>query len=166
MKTLNRVRKAFTLIELIVVISILIILVSLLLSKVQTSMFKAREVQCKENLRKLHHAVLFFATEKNSLPDGFTDSFIEKETGVSPDKMKCPLYKGGFSGYRINQNLKSKIESKGLENLNSENILIFETDSESGTSHSERHGGMSYAITVYGDFIEMKSDEKLTYIDL
>lgn len=165
MKTLNAGRKAFTLIELIVVISILVILVSLFLSKVQTSLFKAREVQCKENLRKLHHAVLFFATEKNSLPESFTDSFIEKETGVSPDKMKCPLCKGSFSGYRINQNLKTKLSSKGLENLNSENILIYETDSSSGITHSERHGGVSYAITVYGDFIDMKSDEKLKYID-
>ena len=165
MKTLSPAGKAFTLIELIVVISILVILAGLLLTKVQTGMIKAREVQCKENLRKLHHAVLFFATEKDTLPDKMSDSFIEKETGVSPDKMKCPLCKSSFSGYKINPNLKAKIDSKGLENLNPENILIYETDSEEATSHSERHGGKSYAITIYGDFVELKTDDKLSYVD-
>ncbi len=170
MNALHAGRKGFTLIELIVVILILLILAALFLSKIQTSMGKAREAQCKENLRKLHHAVLFFATENNSMPASLSDSFIEKQTGVSPDKMKCPLCKENFSGYRINPNLilvdAATHQTKTLENLNSENILIFETDSESSTTHSERHGGVSYAITVYGDFIEMKSDEKLKYIDL
>lgn len=168
MNTLFNRRKAFTLIELIVVISILIILIGLYLSKVQTSMFKAREVQCKESLRNLHHAVIFYAMEKmNSLPGSLSESFIETQTGVSPDKMKCPLCTGSFSGYRVNPNLLNgtKLKCNTLENLNPENILIFETDSESAASHSERHRGVSYAITVFGDLIELKSDEKLKYID-
>src|SRR4051812_36171894 len=64
-------RKAFTLVELLVVIPIIGILVALLLPAIQAAREAARRSKCQSNLHNLALAVLNFESAKKKLPVGF-----------------------------------------------------------------------------------------------
>jgi prepilin-type N-terminal cleavage/methylation domain-containing protein len=67
-------RRAFTLVELLVVIGIIAILIAILLPTLRKARQAANEVACKSNLRQLVSGVLMFAGEhKGSLPGGYYD---------------------------------------------------------------------------------------------
>jgi prepilin-type N-terminal cleavage/methylation domain-containing protein len=65
-----RGRKAFTLVELLVVVTIIGILVALLLPAVQTARESARQLQCKNNLKQIALAWLNHEQEQKFLPVG------------------------------------------------------------------------------------------------
>ena len=95
MKTFNKKQEGFTLVELLVVITIIGILAGLLLPAVQQARESARRSKCENNLRQLALAVHNFSTTYGYLPQskrpagdtssaryaGFTDllPFLEKE---------------------------------------------------------------------------------------
>lgn len=66
----NKTRRGFTLVELLVVITIIGILVSLLLPAVQSAREAARRAQCTNNMKQLGLAVLNFESARKALPSG------------------------------------------------------------------------------------------------
>lgn len=67
---LNPTRKGFTMIELLVSISIMTMLVSLLLPAVQQARESSRKMSCQSNLRQLGLAMMNFESVHSHFPDG------------------------------------------------------------------------------------------------
>lgn len=61
----KKVRRGFTLIEMLVVIAIIGILIGLLLPALGAMRRKAREVKCKNNLQNLHKGLMLYRNEKD-----------------------------------------------------------------------------------------------------
>jgi prepilin-type N-terminal cleavage/methylation domain-containing protein len=67
----NRTKKAFSLVELLIVISILGIMAAIVMPSFQDHSRKAKEVAAKDNIRILRTAIEMYAAKHNGIPPGY-----------------------------------------------------------------------------------------------
>lgn len=81
-------KRAFTLVELLVVIAVIALLLAVILPSLQRAKEQARQIYCKNNLRQMAHAALVYATNH----DGYYPISRYTQTGIAlvPDEsMVC-----------------------------------------------------------------------------
>ena len=90
-------RRAFTLVELLVVISIIIVLIALLFPAVRSAQRQARTVGCLANLRRLGGAFLMYVQQNDGRPptlysgdDNHWVPLLERQTPSARRSMYCP----------------------------------------------------------------------------
>jgi len=88
----TRGRRAFTLIELIVVLFVLAVLIALLLPAVQSARESARRVSCQHNLRQIGIAIANYASANAVIPEGFNGNSFSPHACILPYLDQRPLY--------------------------------------------------------------------------
>ena len=108
--------KAFTLVELLVVIAIIGILVGLLLPAVQAAREAARRTECKNNLRGLALACLNFESAQRALPPASTNSPAARLNSLGWQVFILPYIEQGAVSENIHSNYAETAETLDLAN--------------------------------------------------
>jgi prepilin-type N-terminal cleavage/methylation domain-containing protein/prepilin-type processing-associated H-X9-DG protein len=141
-------RRAFSLIELLVVLAIISILVALILPAVQQARGAARRTQCLSNLKQFGLALHNYHDVHNGLPPGYSAPSIDSDDGVSWLFMETsfgwgvhilPYLEQGtlYDKLHIHQTLEDFLETSAEAQLAQTQLAVFRcTDDESGETLS------------------------------
>lgn len=146
-----KLKYGFTLVELLVVISIVAILVGILLPAVQAVRATARRVACQNNLKQVGVAILHFESAFGHLPPGRVGC---DDTGDEMEISECPVGlsaegKTGASGF---VSILPEIEQKALHDsldVNNGGLWNRDVDDLGWLSNTEKSVGIQTHLPVY-----------------
>ncbi len=99
---MQRKRRAFTLVEILIVITIIAILLIIVVARVQYVTLKAREDNLRENLRHLRLAVALFQTDVGGNPTALDQITLSRDAALADlpamDATGTPLYPASYHG--------------------------------------------------------------------
>ena len=174
MRTLNR-RRAFSLVELLVVIGIIAILISILLPTLSTARRRAKMTQCQSNLRQIGQALVMYANNwkgviypplGNSVGGALASRENRWPTKVfkppvwNPPIMKCPSddlppppavfvpgqpENGADHSYLLNQNIEDRQVKMGSKDLGGITAAEFIVMGEKKTKYDDYFSGIGPA---------------------
>ena len=104
-------KKAFTLIEILIVVSILGILSAIVFPEFQAHAQQSREAAAKDNLRIRRNAIEVYAGQHNDVPPGYQNDDITQTPGY------VPMYVTFASGNYLNTLPKNPFNQKLLINV-------------------------------------------------
>ncbi len=77
----GRIKKAFSLVELMIVVAVLGILAAIVVPQFQGQSTRAKEAVAKDSLRLLRGAIEFYTTRHDGIPPGYDDDDVATEPG-------------------------------------------------------------------------------------
>ena len=92
-------RKAFTLVELMVVVAIIALLISILLPSLAKAREQAYQVKCASNLSSIWKGIFYYAENKD---DG--NGYLVQLSNQYAEPGSRQLYPGAFWAFQIQQN--------------------------------------------------------------
>lgn len=131
MKSLNIVKKGFTLVELLVVISIIGVLAAIGLGSFTTAQMRGRDAQRKSDLKQISHSLEIYYSDHGSYPASITfgSEFTDTKT-VYFKKLPTDPSKGYSYVYRVPDTLNKKYQLYArIENPEDKDILDSLTES-------------------------------------
>ena len=131
--------KAFTLVELLIVIAIVAVLIAMLLPALKRARQQANLIVCQSNLRQLYNAAMMYVNDsRGALPDGNWRCYdIDPEVAGWANQRRLPFYINGRLG-RKEGDMWSKVSRC--------------PESKYGDSDFDIHASGSYGINGYTEF--------------
>jgi prepilin-type N-terminal cleavage/methylation domain-containing protein/prepilin-type processing-associated H-X9-DG protein len=151
--------RAFTLIELLVVIAIIAILAAILLPVLQSAMIRAKETNCRNNLKQLGTAELLYLT------DNYGNMFIYQDITWIPTLE--PVY-NSISNVVMCPMTTIQNPAPGVDTPGTYNTAWFKAINYSGPGGTMYNGsyilnGYLYATASYGDAAPFIKDNNVKY---
>ena len=122
-------RQGFTLMELLVVISVVGLLMALLLPAVQAAREQSRRAQCLNNLRQIGLGLHGYQTALGSFPLAFTDTFDPRYADLTR-----PGCDGGLADRSFLVALLPFVEQRVLSNALNHDLYVFSPENTTVTS--------------------------------
>ena len=154
----SKSNKGFTLVELVVVVSIILILVSVVLASIAQARKNSRDKQRIADLSNVNFAVVVYREKNNKYPtgsDGIIGSGNTFDTAIAPylaDIPQDPL-SNNFYRYRYNQDFtctephQRVLYAEALENTKSANFSTVCTDVNAGDDYTGSYPGTTPGTT-------------------
>ena len=148
--TARSARKAFTLVELLVVIGIIAVLISLLLPALNRARQAVQRVSCLSNLRQIGQSFIMYETDNR----GYIPSAMTHPTAVNP----VWPHPGGWYGIQWNEKILPYLNVKTIYDYNGGPpssmkvpVLVCPFDSYGGTMWWDTEPRVSYMYNRGGD---------------
>ncbi|QDT65415.1 DUF1559 domain-containing protein [Calycomorphotria hydatis] len=145
----KKIRRGFTLVELLVVIAIIAILIALLLPAVQQAREAARRSQCKNNLKQIGLAMHNYHDAFGTLPPGYIDGDFDRAPNISGSTYSTNQVGGQDGGYSWQTLILPMLEQANLYHQFDFNLHPFGLGTGQGGSSPENHNACSTEQPVF-----------------